>query len=84
MLDTLCIAFAIRAALEYRLDGRDAWLYAGMLVLCADASNNWLAAVFTPLFVLAVLWIKGVAFFNVRFLLGLLLTAAWPDCRSTC
>jgi tetratricopeptide (TPR) repeat protein len=69
MLDLLCIAFAIRCLLEFRLDGRESRLLWGVLVLCADASDYWLAAALLPAFLLAVLWTKGVAFFNFRFLL---------------
>jgi len=72
MLDLLCIAFAIRCALEFRLDGREGWLYAGIFLLCADAAEYWLAVALVPLFLLAVFWIKGVAFFNLRFLPRLL------------
>jgi tetratricopeptide (TPR) repeat protein len=71
MLDLLCLAATIGCLLEFRLDGRDAWLFLGTLVISADASNYWLALGLLPAFILAVLWVKGVAFFNLRFLMRL-------------
>ncbi len=71
MLDLVLFAYAIRCLLEYRLDERESWLYRLALVYGAGLTNNWAMIGFLPLFLLALLWIQGRAFFNLRVLLRL-------------
>lgn len=68
MLDLLMFAWLIRALLEYRLDGRQGWLSSAALVCGAAMANNWGMVGFFPLFLIALLWIKGLGFFDLGFL----------------
>jgi tetratricopeptide (TPR) repeat protein len=66
--DLLLFAYCIRCLLEYRLDGRNSWLYRLAFILGLAMTSNFAMIGFLPAFVMAILWIKGRAFFNVRFL----------------
>lgn len=68
MLDVLVFAYVVRCLLEFRFDGGDSWLLRGTLVFAAGMSNNWAMIFFAPLFLTALIWLKGVSFFNSRFL----------------
>jgi len=68
MFDLLLFAWVIRALLEYRLDGRDAWLMRAALVYAVGMTNNFAMWGFLPIFVIALVWMRGVSFFNLRFL----------------
>jgi tetratricopeptide (TPR) repeat protein len=68
ILNLLLFAYIVRCLLEFRLDGRDSWLLRAALVYGAAMSNNWAMAGFFPIFIGALIWIKGLSFFNVRFL----------------
>jgi tetratricopeptide (TPR) repeat protein len=69
MLNLLLFAFVIRCLAEYRLAQREAWLYWSVLIYGLGIANNWAMIGFLPIFGLAVLWLKGLAFFKWRFLL---------------
>jgi tetratricopeptide (TPR) repeat protein len=68
MVDLLLFAYLIRCLLEYRLDQRDSWLNCFALVFGMALANDWAMVAFIPLFLTAVIWIKGLAFFNLPFL----------------
>jgi tetratricopeptide (TPR) repeat protein len=68
MLNILLFAYIIRCLLEFRLSERDSWLLRAALVYGAGMTNNWAMIGFFPLFLVALVWLKGVAFFNTRFL----------------
>ena len=70
MFDLLIFAYCIRCLLEYRIDQRDSWLVRGSLVFGLGMANNWAMIGFFPAFLVAMIWIKGLSFFNVRFLLS--------------
>jgi tetratricopeptide (TPR) repeat protein len=74
ILDLLLFAYIIRCLLEYRIDERDSWLYRVALASGIAMTNNWAMIAFLPLLLIALIWIKGLAFFNPRFLLR---TALW-------
>ncbi|MBI2947402.1 MAG: tetratricopeptide repeat protein [Verrucomicrobia bacterium] len=88
-LSLLVFAYAIRCLLEYRIDQRESWLTRLALVYGLGVTNNWAMIGFFPLFLIALVWIKGASFFQVRFLgrmvalggigllLYLLLPVAW-------
>jgi tetratricopeptide (TPR) repeat protein len=69
MLDILLFAYIVRCLLEYRIDGRESRLLRAALIYGAAMSNNWLMGGFLPVFVAALLWVKKLSFFNIRFLL---------------
>lgn len=68
MLDQVIFAYCIRALLEYRLDKNEAWMRRMALVYGMGAANSFAMVGFFPLFLTAVIWIRGISFFNGRFL----------------
>lgn len=86
MLDLLVFAYCIRCLLEYRVEVQENWLWRMALVYGLGVTNNWAMIGFFPLFLTALIWIRGFSFFNFGFLLrlagfgfaGLLLYAFMP------
>ena len=68
MLDLLLFAYVLRCLLEYRVEWRESWLLRAAFVYGLGVTNNWAMIGFLPLFVVALIWIKGLTFFNLRFL----------------
>ena len=68
MLNLLLFAYVIRSLLEYRIDGRQKWLSRAALIFGAAMANNWAMIGFFPLFIIALVWVRGLGFFNLRFL----------------
>ncbi|MGD0744564.1 MAG: tetratricopeptide repeat protein [Verrucomicrobiota bacterium] len=66
--DLLLFAFVIWLLLEYRLDKRVGRLYLAAAVYGAGMAENWAMAGFLPVFITAIIWIRGLNFFNLRFL----------------
>lgn len=73
MFDLLMFAYLIRCLLEFRIDGRQSWLSRAAFLYAAAMTNNWAMLGFFPLFLIAVAWVKGLSFFNLRFLLRMFL-----------
>lgn len=68
MLNLLVFAYVIRCLLEFRVDESESWLTRAALVFGLGMANNWAMIGFFPLFLAALVWIKGLSFFNLRFL----------------
>lgn len=68
MLDLLMFSFVIRALLEFRYRGRERWLYRAAFVFCVGMACNVAMVAFFPLFLAALIWVRGISFFNTRFL----------------
>jgi tetratricopeptide (TPR) repeat protein len=68
MLNLLLFAYVIRCVLEFRIDRRESWLLRASLVYGAAMANNWAMIGFFPLFLAALVWIKGLSIFDGRFL----------------
>jgi len=68
MLNLLLFAYVVRCLLEFRIDGRESWLLRASLVYGAGMANNWGMIGFFPLFLVALIWIRGMSFFDGRFL----------------
>src|SRR5262249_47198905 len=68
MLDLLLFAYIIRCLLEFRIDRNQSWLTKAALVYGMAIPGNFAMIGFFPLFMLALVWIKGLSFFNLRFL----------------
>ena len=68
MLDLLCFAYVIRCLLEFRITQDDRWLAKMAFVYGLAVTNSWAMIGFFPLFLGAVIWIKGVRFFDPGFL----------------
>jgi tetratricopeptide (TPR) repeat protein len=73
MFDLLLFAFVIWSLLEYRLDEREGRLILAAMVYGAGMAENWAMVGFLPIFIGAVVWIRGLSFFNLRFLKWMLL-----------
>ena len=73
MLDLLLFAFVIWSLVEYRLDGRVWRLYSSAAVVGAGVVEGPAITAFFPLFIVAIIWVRGLAFFNVRFLIRIFL-----------
>ena len=91
IFDLLLFAFVIWSLLEYRLDEREWRLFLAALVFGAGMANNWAMVFFFPAFIIAIVWIRGLSFFNLRFLqklmisglLGILLIFLLPVLAAT-
>lgn len=68
MFDLLWFAYAVRCLLEYRISEKDSWMYQAALMFGLTIPNDWAMLGYLPLLVAAMVWIKGVSFFNARFL----------------
>lgn len=73
MLDLLLFAYVIRCLLEYRIDQSEVWLVKAALVFGIAMTSNWAMIGFFPLFLVALVWLQGLGFFNVRFLVRMFL-----------
>ena len=73
IFDLLLFAYVIRCLLEYRIAWRDSWLMRAAFVYGAAMTGSWLMIGVLPLFVAALVWIRGISFFGLRFLRGMIL-----------
>ena len=65
----LLFAHLIRCLLEYRISHENSWMNRFALVYGLSIAENWAMAAFLPCFLAAVIWIKGLRFFDTKFLL---------------
>lgn len=85
-LDLLVFAYLIRCVLEFRQTKNELWLFKLAFVYGLGITNNWALIGFFPLFLGALIWVRGKAFFNIQFivkmtalgLVGMLLYLALP------
>jgi tetratricopeptide (TPR) repeat protein len=90
MLDLLVFACLIFCLLKFRISQNDNWLSGFTFLYGLGVANDWALLGFFPFFLIALIWIKGVNFFNWRFLarlagcgfLGLLLYLLLPALGS--
>ena len=68
MFDLLLFAVVIWSLLEYRLGEREWRLYLAAFVFGAGMADDWGMTGFLPLFLVAIVWLRGFDFFNLRFL----------------
>jgi Flp pilus assembly protein TadD len=71
MLDLVLFAYSIRCLLEYRISRRESWLLRAVIVYGAGMTETWVLIALLPAFVIALIWIKGFEFFQLRSLAGL-------------
>ncbi len=69
MIDLLIFAFLIQCLLEYRISQSERRLSLFAFVYGLGAVNNWALIGFSPCFLLALIWLKRMNFFNWRFVL---------------
>jgi tetratricopeptide (TPR) repeat protein len=72
-LNLLIFAAVIWLLLEYRLDERPGRLYLAALIYGAGLTENWALVGFLPVFVIVILWLRGLDFFNIGFLVRMAL-----------
>jgi tetratricopeptide (TPR) repeat protein len=68
MFNLLLFAFVIWSLLEYRLDEHEGRLFLAAFVYGAGMTNDWAMVCYFPVFLTAIIWIRGLSFFNLRFL----------------
>ena len=68
MFDLLLFAYVIRCLLEYPHHRPRILAAARLFAFGLAMTNNWAMIGFFPAFVVALVWIKGLSFFNLRFL----------------
>ena len=73
MINLLVFACVIWCLLEFRIAGKQAWLSGSAFLYGAGMANDWTMVGYFPVFLAAILWLKGWSFFNVRFLLRMAL-----------
>jgi tetratricopeptide (TPR) repeat protein len=73
MFDLLIFAYVIRCLLEYRITLEDRWLAKMALLYGLGVTNNWALIAFFPLFLGALIWIRGIRFFEPAFLIQMVL-----------
>lgn len=79
MVNLLIFAFCVFAILRFRVatdETADRWLLAVAFLVPFAAVGNWGLTGFLPLFLVAAIWVKGIPFFEGRFLTRGMLCAA--------
>jgi tetratricopeptide (TPR) repeat protein len=69
----LLFAFIIWLLLEYRIDEREGRLHLAAVVYGAGMADNFALVGFLPIFVTAIIWLRGLSFFNWQFLKRMML-----------
>ncbi|EEF61861.1 tetratricopeptide repeat protein [Pedosphaera parvula] len=72
MVDLLLFSYCIRCLLEFRIEEKESWLIKFALVCGLGMANSWAMIGYLPAFILALIWIKGVRFFQISFMLKLM------------
>ena len=67
MVGLLLFAFVIWSLLEYRLDEREGRLFLAAFIYGAGMANDWPMVGFSPVFITAIIWIRGLSFLSPRF-----------------
>lgn len=91
MLNLLIFAHVVRCLLEYRFEPKESWLYQTGLIYGLAITNNWGFIGFFPVLLITLIWLKGISFFNAKFLgklalfglAGLLLYLLMPAIESS-
>ncbi|HEY3861426.1 MAG TPA: tetratricopeptide repeat protein [Verrucomicrobiae bacterium] len=74
MVNILVFAFIINCIAEFRISHKDSWLFMSALAYGLGTTNNWALMGYFPIYLFAIFRSRGlIGFFNVRFLLKMLL-----------
>ncbi len=68
MIDLLIFAWIIRALLEFRVSQKQWWLSSVAFLGAVGMADNWVLLVYVPAFCAAVVWLKGFACLDLKFL----------------
>ena len=90
LFDLMLFAYSIRCLLEFRINFKDSWLAKFAFVYGMGMADNWLMLGLLPLFLAALIWIRGLGFFSSRSLAiltiaglaGLSLILFFPICAA--
>ena len=67
-LDLLWFAVILWQLLEYRLDEREGRLFLVSCMFGAGIAENWAMIGFVPIFLMMIIWLRGLSFFNLQFI----------------
>jgi tetratricopeptide (TPR) repeat protein len=73
MINLLVFAVVIWCLLEFRTNQNQAWLSVSAFLYAAGMTNDGTMIGYFPVFLTAIIWLKGFGFFDVRFLLLMVL-----------
>jgi tetratricopeptide (TPR) repeat protein len=73
MISLLVFAGVIWSLLEFRIRQNQSWLFASAVLCGAGLANDWSMIAYFPVFLATIVWLKGLSFFNLRFLLRMAL-----------
>jgi tetratricopeptide (TPR) repeat protein len=73
MFDLVLFAYSVRCLLEYRISKEESWLLRAAVVYAAGATDTWVMIMLFPALLAAIIWIKGLSFFQLRFIARLFL-----------
>ena len=73
LLEVLLLAYAVRNVLEYRVSKNESWLLRGSLAWGAGMANGWMIFCLFPGFLIMLFWVRGLSFFNARFMFRMFL-----------
>jgi tetratricopeptide (TPR) repeat protein len=68
MFDLLLFAYVLRNLLEYRRDEKENRLLRAAFVYGAAITNNLAMIAFFPIFIIVLVWMRKLSFFNLKFL----------------
>ncbi|HLX72239.1 MAG TPA: tetratricopeptide repeat protein [Verrucomicrobiae bacterium] len=68
IFDLLLFSYAIRCLLEYRVSDRESWLLRATVAYAAGMTDSWIMVALLPAFAITLVWMRGFAFFRLRFL----------------
>lgn len=68
ILDLLVFAYCLRCLLEFRVSQEESWLFRMAFVFGLGVTNNWAMIGYFPLLLIAVIWVRGLSFFNFSFI----------------
>jgi len=71
--ELLWFAFILWQLLEYRLDESEARLFLAAFLYGAGITENWAMVGFSPVFLMMLIWLRKLDFFNFNFLVRLVL-----------
>ncbi len=72
-LELLWFAVILWQLLVYRLDERESRLFVAAFLYGTGLTENWALVGFIPLFVMMIIWLRKLDFFNLHFLVGMTL-----------
>ena len=76
MLSLFLFAYILRCLLEFRASRNNRWLHHMALIYGLSIPNDWIFITYFPILFLALVWMKGLRTFQLRFLFRMAATGA--------